>query len=59
MTTPAPKNALPAINLQLQESNISIELNDPEESSEGEPMFIISKKQHVDLTMQSELAFRP
>lgn len=53
MTTPAPKNALPAINLQLQESNISIELNDPEESLEGEPMFTISKKQHVDLTMQS------
>lgn len=53
MTTPALKNALPAIYLQLQESNISIELNDPEESLEGEPMFTISKKQHVDLTMQS------
>lgn len=45
--------------MQSQESNVSIESDDSEESFEDEQVFMVSEEQPVDLIMTSGPAFRP
>lgn len=55
-----PKNALLAIDLQNQESDVFIESNnDSEQLSEEEPIFTLSKDQLVDLTITCGPLFKP